>query len=263
MLANIPLPPAPPVMPLYIVSGVCILLGAALLLWGRSSGRVFLTFAAAGAGAACAQTITSLTNFPYVWIVGAVSALTAGLLVFLFIRLLWALILSALVGIVALVIVQWPGIAKLAAPPDWTSNSLASFGDWVFAIAHYYADWIVALVQGSLLPLLLMVALPMFVILLVALLLPKAATILASSLVGSVCIIAGAVGLIWAVRPPWFSTATEQIKVLGIIAGVLVLMGLVLQGRSEFKAIAKAKEKEAEKKKEQAAPAGEAKQAKK
>jgi uncharacterized membrane protein len=167
------------------------------------------------------------------------------------------------VGVTALVIVQWPGIGKVAAPPDWTSSTLVSFGDWAAAVAQFYVDWIFALWHSSMLPLLLMVALPVFVFLLAALLLPKAATILASSIVGSAAIVAGTVGFLWAVKELWFPIVLSQMKVLGIIAAVLALLGLMLQTRAEFQAIAKTKEKEAEKKKQESAPAGNAKQGKK
>jgi hypothetical protein len=109
--------------------------------------------------------------------------------------------------------------------------------------------------QNHQLTVILWAAVPTAAVLLGALVCPQGGLILGSAVYGAAGLIAGAVSLVWALRPEWLPGWLGHAKIVGIVATALALAGLILQSAMEIKlARAKAKAK-AEKEKEEKAKA--------
>lgn len=247
MLADIPPPPAPPQQVLLGAAVACMATGLLLVLWGRSVGRILLPLAAA-AGAA-AVSVLAAPHIPYgnVWVIGLAAAGTAGFLVFVLIRVVWSLALGVLVAaaLLALLARLCPGLT--ADPPAWQDSELGGTAGWLVSFGNYLCGWIWSLWRGDAAAVALCGAVPVLAAVALGIFLPRAATIMGSSLLGAVGLVGG-VGLIWWARSPgWLDAWTRQAWLPVAAVGLLALTGLILQSRTELQKAAQARSEEADK----------------
>jgi len=252
MPATIPLPPAPSPYLLAVLAGLCILGGAVLLLWGRSNGRVLLTFIAAGVGAACAQPIVHHTAYKNVWVVGLAGALTAGLVVFVLARLIWAALLGALLAAASLAVTGWVSPGAVAVPPAWADSPTAYFSTWCLSLVGYGGRWLRCMGQESALALMLAGGVPALIGIGLGLFWPEAMLILVTSLLGAAALVTGVALGVWAGAPQWLVGWGTHMYIPAAAAGLLALIGLAVQTRAALRLAAEARRKKSGKEDQQA-----------
>jgi len=241
----------------FIAAAVGILLGAALVVWGRMLGRpvVMLMLAAVGFAVggpvAAAISSTSGANIPP-GIVQIVLAFVGFLLGFIAERIVWGALAAALVGL--------PILIKMLAAPDATAHGkpgiAAPSGDnclqylqsaWSNLQTAVEAHW-----QTDSVKIILVGAIPLAILMLLAIVRPRFIRIIMTSLLGAAALVVGLVLALSQMLDWMWEWNWRQIFVpLGVIL-VIAIVGMVLQIRTCLKLDAKEREREEASKKSQA-----------
>jgi len=231
-METIPSPPAPAFGVMWTAGAVAggILLGLLLAFWGRTIGRVLLGLAAAGVGVGTGPMLAAAFGWP-VLATRLAAAITFGLLALVLARLIWAAVAAALIGGAAdaAVIVRhlrslpaekWPvfGAPSDANLLEW-GNALATFARDSFLLAWgQQPEWlIIAAVAVAIGPVIL------------ALVRPRLAVIVLSSLLGAVLVVASAAVAVATFRPSVWEAQLRQWYLLPALAGGVMLIGITFQ----------------------------------
>ncbi len=250
----IAIPPAPEWAPTltYGLAAAGMIIGLAILLWGRIVGRGLLMALGACAGFFLAQPIVQqFPNYPMAikfaaTSVAAIGALLAG-------RIIWGTACGVVFAIVACIIAvpvaadalwrdiqspigaimagSWPGSEQI----DQLKGSVETFRDSVSA-----GMW-AAILAALAIP----VALGAFR--------PRLITIFGTGLFGAVGITAGLVLAATATKPAAWDVAWNRTYIPAGLFGLLLVVGVAYQYRSAFAADKKAKERAEQAKKEEEA----------
>ncbi len=256
MFAGIPNPPMPSTTALLVAGGGGVLLGLALALRGAANGRVVLALTAAVVAGACSSLLAGLADQlkDHPTAVAIAAAVTVGLLAFVFGRVLWAIVLGAVLGIAAMGVITFLYAGEVANAPVWSAGEAADFPEWARQFGAHLRNWVAALwrhkrllVGGSTGLIAFGVAFGM--------LLPRVTLLLTSSVVGAVAFVAGAGMLLWAGEVRWAAQFTHDPFVPAIVATALAMIGIVLQTYLEL-ARRRAAKDEADQPKAGAAAAG-------
>ncbi len=131
---EIPVPPPPeiPALWAWTATGGGLVVGTAMLLWGRHLHRAFLVLAGAGAGVALAEPLSGWLDFNIV-LLRIVPAVVLAIVGFVAARLIWALLGGALASLItatsALLVAMYRAGAPVGeAPPtetlaEWPAES--------------------------------------------------------------------------------------------------------------------------------------------
>jgi len=234
MPGGVPVPPMPSKLVLVVAGAVCVAAGLALLIRGRANGRVILAVFAAGGAASAAPIVVEWVPLKNVWLTGASAAVAAGLLAFVLGRVLWALVLAAVVGTAALALAGWLSADAIADRPAWSEAPAETFGAWCRDGRDYLGAWVVAIWRHKASTVALAAGLAA-VALVVGLLLPRAALVLTSSAVGASAVVGGAGMLLWAGEVAYAARWLNRPLAPAAAAGAMALFGVAAQACSEFR----------------------------
>lgn len=246
-------PPMPAMSPAvaYGAAGAAVVLGIALLAWGRRIHRLLVAAAGAGAGFAVGWHIGAISHL-HLLACGAVGAVTVGILAAVLARLVWGAavgaVLAAAAG-VALLAMNASAVATQPAAQDPPMDDLAAYTQWLipFAREGLLAVWSarpLAVAGAGLLGLAGLIA---------GLLLPRAAAVFMTCLIGTVLIGCGAGVGVYQAAPATWVAAWADLRVPGGVLGAILLVGVLYQAVGARRA-AKA-DQEAKEKLEEPAPA--------
>lgn len=250
MLETIPSPP-PPALPAEIsfpVAGAAFLVGLLLVLWGRKLHRPFLVLVGAGAGFLVAPLLTAqLGMAQHENAVRFVAVFALAILGLVLARVLWALLAGALGTLAAAAGISYR-MASLVLehrPADfqWPAQGLE---EWASSVCQYFAAWIAALVQVLPPMMFVFAAACVAVPLLIVLVWPRLGVIVMTSLVGAGLAVAGVCLAGVQARADLWATLGGHWPVLAAAAGVLMLLGWVVQGRSALKQAKARREQESQ-----------------
>ncbi len=248
MLANVPPPPAPSSVALTAVAVGCLLVSAALLLWGRSAGRGLLALMVAAVAAAASQLLTPYFSETRAWIIGTAGGVTGFFVGLLLARVIWAVILAALVSAAGLVVVGFMLAGAVAQPPAWGEGELVTLAAWSVHFLGYLSSWVWALLQHNWLAVAAGGGAPLVAAVAAGVFLPRTVTVLCSCLIGAAGIVSAVAMILWAYSPALLEGWGRQIYLPLIVAGALAVGGLYLQGRVELRKAAQARARKKEKK---------------
>ena len=234
MLAQLPALPKP----LLLGAGaVCLLVGAVLILWGRSRGRVILALLMAGGGAACGPMLVQWLPFRSVWPVSLAAAAFAGALGFALARVIWGALLGAGGAIAALV-----ALAVLTTGLEGPTWDYEQTGDWWIVCANtgeYLWLWLWALWCHRPAAVVACAGVPGAIGLVLGMFFPKAIVIIASSILGAAKVVAGSALLVWAIQGEWVAAWAKHLYLPGAGVGALALLGGIIQTRAHLRAVPK------------------------
>jgi hypothetical protein len=170
-----------------------------------------------------------------VWAVGVAAAVTASLLALVLARLLWAVLLGAAVGIVALAWVAHAEAGVIEGAPAWEETELETFGAWCFVAADHLLKWLQALWRHAPVTVVLAAMAPVLLCVVVELLLPRSILILATGALGGSGAVAGAGLLVLALRADWARGWIDRVYIPAAVAAGLAAVGAVWQVRAELR----------------------------
>lgn len=209
-----------------------LVVGVLLLLWGRKLHRVFLGLGAGAAGASFAgEWATQLSGLDW-RLAYAIAAGTAGILGVVMARIVWPVLAGALfagaAGVTVLACFQpsLPADLKAATAPAGGDLVAWSAAAYVCASAAVQAVWRdhMAVLLGAMCP-------AGLVPLVIGLFRPRLATIFMTALVGSLSMICGPLVAAQRFWPELWASAWANPHVPAIVAGVMLLIGLLFQYR--------------------------------
>jgi len=235
MLADIPAPPAPSASALLTGAGLCLLLGGALLVWGRRLARVSLTLVAGGAGAAGARVIFHDLPSKSCWVIAVAVAGLAGLLAFALARLFWAVLLAITLGGLAIAAFGALSAGAIDDPPAWSADEQPTLAAWGAALREYLLGWLSALWRYHATAVVVTLAAPFLIGMALGVYFPQAMTILACCLLGAAGAVSGITLVLWSSRPAWAGVWVRSTYLPALSAGLLTAAGLFLQVRAELK----------------------------
>jgi len=241
----------------YIAAAVGILLGAALVVWGRMLGRVVIMLMMAAVGVAfggpLAAAISNMSGASIPpGIVQIALAIVGFLLGFLAERIVWGALAAALIAL--------PILVTMLAAPDATTHGkpgmAAPSGDTCLQYlqsawsnlqtavdAHWQTDSVKVILVG---------AIPLAICMLIAIVRPRFIRIVMTSLLGAAALVIGlALALSQMLDWMWEWNWRQIFVPLGVIM-VIAIVGMVLQIRTCLKLDAKEREREEAFKKSQA-----------
>jgi hypothetical protein len=235
MLADISAPPPPPVNVLIGAGAGCILLGAALLLWGRQVSKAVMGLALAAAGAACAPLIVERISYDNTPVVAVIAAAVAGAIGFFLGRFLWAVVLGAGLGSTALTAFGCLNAAGME-PPVWpaTTNHADQFSavtGWLTGTGKYLTDWLSRLWEYNPLAVVLAGGGPAAIGIALGFFYPQAVLVFVTGALGGLLLVAGTGLCVWAAKPEWAAQWIAQWHIPLAAAGALALVGWVVQTR--------------------------------
>ena len=237
ILAMPPMPPPLETMAPMIIAGVgALLLGLALLLRGAANGRVVLALAAAAsAGAVASFVVRAIPSVkPYDWVIGLSAAITVGLMTLVLSRLLWALMLGVLAGAITLGAVVYLHAGEVIEKPVWPAGAAENFAAWSVTLSEYVFRWARGLWAGEHKGRIGVAVALVAVGMVVGVLLPRLALVLASSVLGSIGVVAGACMLMWAGEVAWVERLWDQPRHLLLAVAGMSAFGIALQTYLEF-----------------------------
>lgn len=200
MLGEIPMPPIPPAPALLAGGLLCLAVGVMLVVRGRANGKLILALLAAAAAAAAAPAIVRLVPaLRSVALVAAAAAVTAGLMGFVLGRLLWGLMLGAILATAALAVAAWIGAVAIAEQPAFGQGQIDSIGGWCGQLMLHLGNWALAMWHYNHAAVAAAAGLATFAVV-AGFLLPRITLIVASSFVGAAAMSAGATMLLWAMN---------------------------------------------------------------
>lgn len=259
-MINLPFPPTAidPIVWNSMAAGA-IVIGALLLLWGRTLGRAFLTLAGAGVGAALGQpTAEAIKLDPLITVI--VAAIVLAILFLLLARVVWGLLALAVLGGVALAV----GLARL--PPDPAQAVAFKGGDSYQAYLLSSFNYVGGMLQYFLKShprALVICAAAGGVALLIALVRPRLGVVFMSCLVGGGLVTGGLAGALWKLNESILDVLVSRPYVPAAIVGLLMILGIVHQYRSAIAAERQEREAEPPGDKAEKPDKGESKKAKK
>jgi len=237
-VSGIPAPPMPELSPAILWGSVLggIVAGALLLLWGRKLGRGLLTLAGAGAGLVVAPWLAGMISLELLY-VRIAAAVTAGLLALVTARLLWGLLLGGLFGAAAGVALMKHYAAEIAEGTRPTFQAAGeAFPDWWAGLCRFAEAYVTVVWRENGEVLLAGAGLACLVPVVVAMIRPRLACIVATSLLGGVLVAGAALLAAGRVRPELWPELWPRFYVPLAIAGGLLLFGLAFQYRGAVRA---------------------------
>ncbi len=242
-MLDIPLPPLPRFDSEAVVYGIAagaLVLGAALLLWGRHLHRAVLMLAGAGAGFLLAEPLGRLigvqTN-----VARAVAMFTAAILGLALARVVWPAIAGAVcIGVATIVLKDYHGLLTWPTTttwPEWLSAlRLAAMPDASLWQNHARDMWFVLGATGAL-------------VLVIGVLLGRGMAIFMTALIGAIAIGGGVALAVLHRKPELWPAEWRDVLIPAAVAGGLVLLGLIGQTRGLLAARARQAEADSEKQK--------------
>ena len=228
MWSGIPAPPAPTEAVFGGAGIACAVVGLLLLLGGLRLSRLTMVVIGITAGAACGPYFAARLHFN-VYALAAAAAVTGGLFGLIGARFLWGLLLGAVAAAVAAAIVMHLNAGHVERPPVWDDHGLATLTGWLVCLADYLYRWFQA--QWAHVPVLLTVALvaPLATGVVVAAMLPRSTTILATSLLGAAAGVGGAWLVLWTWQPATAAAWARRVDIVAIATAALVIVGAAVQ----------------------------------
>jgi len=226
--------------------GLCVLVGAALVVWGRKGARVILMLLGAGAGGAAAPLLVPYLPYKNVWVIGAAGAFTGAIVLFLLAKLFWALVLAGTAFLAGAAGVVWLVGDAVGNGPAWSEYTWTDGLELCRCLADYAVRWFSATWAYSPVALALAAGLPALAAIALALWVRDVMLIVVTSAVGAIGMVCGAGTLAWMLRPEWVAGWLERVHVPLAAAGVLAVGGIVVQVRSKLRQRARAEEKRRE-----------------
>jgi len=227
----------------YVLAAACIILGAVLVLWGRLLGRAVMTFVGAGAGFLLAAPLTQRLSTPFSITLVAI-VFTLSIMGLVTARALWALVAGSLGAGAGLIVLLCRGGNMLSATTRPALDSaLPPFKAWVVASSQYAWTSAEVLWKSGTPQVLVVVGCAALVPLVLAMVWPRAALIVLTSLVGAM-VMASGLGLAAAgFGGDLWKAALSHWGVMSCVAGILTLIGVVFQCRGA-RAASRAKSEE-------------------
>ncbi len=230
----------------YGVGGTVVVLSVILLLWGRTMvGRAVLALAAAALAYLYGGLLTASLNVPPT-LAKISCAFTAALLCVVAARIIWPLVLTGMIEALAVVLVicsymsqmpdkKWPVFPAADEVPD-TLAWLAAMWDYIYAGFSLARElnvntMILVMAPAALLPLI------------VGLIYPRVAAIIASGIAGGLALTGAFWFLAVQVRPNLWPSDWYRLLIPGGVAAVLTIIGWIYQGHAEALAYQKKKQK--------------------
>lgn len=213
-----------------------LLVGGAMLLYGRKLHRIFLAAVGFCVGALLAGPIARHFNWP-VWVTRAILGAVIAALLAVSARAVWVLLLAALVLAVAggiLVGVYGPDALDEAGPvPDLAPEAPAQ--RVIDAYTNYTGRLWEAFFQPRQTLIVLVLAGSATAGAVAGVLLPLCSVILLTALLGALCTVAGGMTALLTARPTlWQATAHHWLIPVCIVAG-LAIVSVVRQGRAAIR----------------------------
>lgn len=242
-MLNIPLPPLPRFESEAMVYGVAagaIVLGVALLLWGRHLHRAVLMLAGAGAGFLLAEPLGRLIGAE-IDLARAVAMFTAAVLALALARVIWPAIAGAIcIGVATIVLKDFHGLLtwpNAATWPEWLDAVRVAAMPDVFLWQHHAKEmWIVLGGTGA-------------VVFVLGVILGRGMAVFMTALIGAVAIGSGVALAVLHRKPEIWPAAWQDLLIPAAVVGGVVLLGIVGQTRGLLAARARRAEAESEKQK--------------
>jgi hypothetical protein len=242
-MLDIPLPPLPRLGEEAVVYGVAagaIVLGVALLLWGRHLHRAVLMLAGAGAGFLLAEPLGRLIGAE-ITLARAVAMFSAAILGLVLARVVWPAIAGALcVGAATIVLKDYHGLLLwpyVATWPEWLGAiRVAAMPDASLVQNHAKEMWIVLGGTGA-------------VVFVLGVLLGRGMAIFMTALIGAIAIGGGVALAVLHRKPELWPAAWQDVLVPAAVVGGMVLLGIVGQTRGLLAARARKAEADSEQQK--------------
>ncbi len=229
---NIPPPPAID-LSATVINGLAagsVVLGAAMLLWGRPLGRLFMTIFAALAGAAIGPLFVGLLPLRALSM-RIVAAVVLGLVAMIAARLLWSLLAGAIFGGASLVLVIRHYVPELQKSGLTGFEVPADVGQYAAAGMKFLGDVIVNLWSYHGAALAMLCGLPAMIALLLVLIRPRLGVIFLTCLLGASAMTAGLMIFGWRVWPPVLGWWQGHPYWPAIVGSLLMAAGMVYQYR--------------------------------
>jgi len=230
----------------YVLAGAGVLLGVALLFWGRVLGRTFLMFCGAGAGATLVGPLATSAGISPM-LVRIAAGVLAGIVCLIAAPVIWALLAACAASIGAL----W-ALLSFHQPTSWPQDQTAPESLAGFLATLGRVVWDGATDLWGLRPLLvggslgLAVAAP----LVLGMLLRRLCKIVMTTLTGAAMLMAGLVLATTTHRPDMADSLWSRGHWIALVVGVLALFGIACQYRRAIKLGREKAEHEAQKESE-------------
>jgi len=242
-MLNIPLPPLPRFGDETVVYGVAagaIVLGVALLLWGRHLHRAALMLAGAGAGFLLAEPLGRLIGAE-LHVARAVAMFTAAIFGLVLARVIWPAIAGAIcVGVATIVLKDFHGLLtwpNAATWPEWLDAiRIAAMPDPSLWQDHARETWIVLGPTCAL-------------VFIIGVMLGRGMAIFMTAIIGAVAIGGGVALAVLHRKPEIWPAEWQGALIPAAVVGGLVLLGIIGQTRGLLAARARQAEAESEKQK--------------
>lgn len=245
----------------YVAAAVGILLGAALVVWGRVLGRplamVMLAAVGYAAGAPLAAAISSWTgvNIPP-GLVQIILSVVGFVLGFIAERIIWGALAGALVALPILVKTFASAAATTGGAPGNAQHAQAPHGDTFMqylqsALANFKIAWDDHW-QADSTKLLLIVAIPLAVCLVLAFVRPRLVRIIMATLLGAAALVVGLVLALSQMVGWMWEWNWRQIYLPLAVILVIAIVGIIMQIRTSLKLDAQEREREESAKKTKA-----------
>ncbi|MGC9453680.1 MAG: hypothetical protein ACP5HU_02340 [Phycisphaerae bacterium] len=226
-MVEIPLPPTPqlPMLWAWIASAASLVVGAAVLLWGRHLHRALLVLVAAGLGVLLAGPIAAHFGWNLV-VLRVVLAVALGITALLAARVVWAVLAAGLTVLVIGSIFLWSSVYR-SGESFAAAEAPESASKWLTETARVCFD---ALNQTTAMPLAIAVAFTVGgAVLVIMFIRPVAARILMTSVVAAVVLMGGLLLAALRVRESLWQTAWTHAYVPAAGTAALILVGWVWQ----------------------------------
>jgi hypothetical protein len=226
-------PPPPPqlaTVPAWGIVAGCLLLGAALLLWGRVLHRSFLAVVGAVAGILAADALAATVGLPVV-VVGLIAILVLAAVGAVAARIVWALAGGAVFGAGALTVLLSNMLGHVAATsrPSFQASAAESLRAWAVECGRYAAAGVTALWPEHRAAVLWTLCLGGGVPLVTLLLLPRLGKIFMTALLGSAGLVGGGLLAVSRVRTTVWPTRWSEYTLYAVVWVVLLVFSLVYQ----------------------------------
>jgi len=242
---GIPGPPPPqwyaPVA--YGAAGGCLLVGLAILLWGRTYARALMCIAGIAGGLALAAPVSRWLEV-HPTVVRVIGMVTLGLVGLVLARLIWALLAGALFGFAAECILL--GRMSPDQRPTFEAWSGGSLAGWAGGLGEFSLDTFVALWNDSEVMVLVVVGCAFVVPLILALLRDRLARIFMTSLLGAAAAVLGPILAAAQLSESLWGGIWTHWYVPAAVAAALMVFGFIHQYRGAMRADRSRDDREAE-----------------
>ncbi|MCJ7543529.1 MAG: hypothetical protein MUP47_03015 [Phycisphaerae bacterium] len=226
-------PPPPPQLamaPTLGIAAVGVVLGGALVLWGRVLNRSFLAAVGAAAGVVLADRLARQFGLPVV-VVGVVVILSLAALAAIAARIIWPLAGGALFGLVALGVLLSSRLEALppASQPTFQAATVVDFPSWLIECRRFLVEGVGAVWPEHSVAVLWVLCLGGGVPLVALLLLPRLGKIFMTGLIGSVGVVGGILLAVSRAHRASWPTHWSGYLVWGGAVLVLLVISLVYQ----------------------------------